>query len=161
MTGGVLNGNAADEHLLHRVRLVMEATVFSSVLAAQVAHMALRPGGLLVLRGASAALGPTPWGLPYGTSRVAVHHLVRSLAAEGSGMPAGCKTIAIAPYILDSPQNRMAMPDADRSTWPTPQEIGHQVEAWCSHQEPVENGKVYIIRKKDGQPARFEPHAPF
>lgn len=39
-----------------------------------------------------------------------MHHLVRSLAQGGP------VTIGLAPQILDTPQNRAAMPDADR-TW--------------------------------------------
>ena len=53
--------------------------------------------GLLVLMGASAALGPTPGAVAYGLAKAAVHHLVKSAAADGSGMPAGSKTIGVCP----------------------------------------------------------------
>merc|ERR1719362_1361251 len=112
---------------------MVESSVYSSVVAARAASSALKPGGLLVLPGAAAALGPTAWSLPYGAAKAAVHHLVRSLAdAESAGLPAGARTVGLAPVTLDTAQNRAAMPDADRSGWATLDEVAGQIEAWCA-----------------------------
>merc|ERR1719281_2182395 len=141
---------------------MIESSVYSSVVAAQVASEALKPGGLLVLPGAAAALGPTAWSLPYGTAKAAVHHLVRSLAdAEAAGLPTGTKTIGIAPQTLDTPQNREAMPEADKSTWATLDEVAERLEAWCTDPSSVESGKVYVIKKESGAQAEFDPQEPF
>ncbi|CAK0885390.1 unnamed protein product [Prorocentrum cordatum] len=160
VAGGFAMGSADDPAVVERSREGSRA-VYSSVVAAHVASTALRPGGLLVLPGAAAALGPTGWSLPYGTAKAAVHHLVRSLAdAESAGLPAGCKTIGIAPQTLDTPQNREAMPTADRGTWATLDEVGEQLEAWCADPTGLRSGMVYVIRKEAGLPAVFDPVDP-
>ncbi|CAE8683614.1 unnamed protein product, partial [Polarella glacialis] len=136
------------------------------VLAAHAASLALRPagplraGGLLLLRGAAAALEPTPWSLPYGAAKAVVHHLVESLADDASGLPKGSKTIGLAPGVLDTPQNREAMPDADRGRWATLDEVAGQIEVWCADPSALESGKAYVIRKYRGLPAKFEPRLP-
>lgn len=53
----------------------------------------------------------------YGLAKSAVHHLVTSLAAEKSGLPAKSSVIAILPITLDTPMNRKFMPNADFSSW--------------------------------------------
>ena len=70
------------------------------------------------------------------------------------------KTIGLAPQILDTPQNRSAMPDADHSTWPSLQEVAEQVEAWCSRPEELQSGHVYVIQKLANEAATFEPRLP-
>lgn len=162
VAGGFTMGNAADPDVVKRTRTMVESSLYSSVMAAQVSSQVLRPGGLLVLPGAAAALSPTGWSLPYGAAKAAVHHLVRSLADVGSaGLPAGVKTIGLAPIILDTPQNREAMPDADRSTWTTLDEMSEQLEAWCADPAPVESGRVYVVEKAAGAPSTFTAMAPF
>lgn len=154
-------GDAADAKVCESAQQMIESSVYSSVVAAQVASEALKPGGLLVLPGAAAALSPTAWSLPYGTAKAAVHHLVRSLADAGAaGLPQGVRTIGLAPQILDTPQNRAGMPDADRSTWATLDEVAAQLERWCADPAAVESGMVYVIEKSGGSPATFEPRVP-
>merc|ERR1712050_368636 len=103
-------GSANDAQVVESTRVMVESSVYTSVVAAHTASQLLCPGGLLVLPGAFAAVSPTAWSLPYGTAKAAVHHLVRSLAdAEAAGMPQGAKTIGLAPVTLDTPQNRAAM----------------------------------------------------
>ncbi|MCC7142528.1 MAG: SDR family oxidoreductase [Candidatus Eisenbacteria bacterium] len=48
-------------------------------------------------------------------------HLVRGLAEEGR--PHGIRANAIVPGTIDTPANRAAMPNADRSSWSDPSEI--------------------------------------
>lgn len=115
-----------------------------------------------MLPGAAAGKVPTGWSLPYGTAKAGVHHLVRSLAdAEAAGLAAGTKTIGLAPQTLDTPQNREAMPDADRGTWATLDEVAERLEAWCTDPASVESGMVYVIQKQSGSQAVFDPQAPF
>lgn len=65
------------------------------------AALHLRPGGLFQLTGAAAAAAAegTPGMLGYGLAKAAVHQLVRSLAADGSGMPADATVVGILPGI--------------------------------------------------------------
>eukprot|EP00913_Durusdinium_trenchii_P028588 g26811.t1 len=122
-------GAAEDPEVLAKTMTMVESSVYSSVVAAQVSAELLSPKGLVILPGAAAAWGPTAWSLPYGTAKAAVHHLVRSLAQGGP------VTIGLAPQILDTPQNRAAMPDADRSTWASLEEVSEQIEKWCVNPE--------------------------
>jgi len=161
VAGGFAMGDAADAAVVQRTRSMVESSVYSSVISAHVASSLLRPGGLLILPGAAAALSATGWSIPYGTAKAAVHHLVRSLGdAEAAGMPSGAKTIGLAPQVLDTPQNREAMPDADTGAWATLDEVASQLEAWCAEPAGVESGKVYVVQKVAGAPATFEPRSP-
>jgi len=161
VAGGFAAGNAADPTVVLNTRAMVESSLYSSVMAAQVASSSLKSGGLLILPGAAAALGPTSWGLPYGAAKAAVHHLIRSLAdAEGAGFQSGVKTIGIAPITLDTAQNREAMPDADTGTWASLEEVARKMEEWCADPSGVESGLVYVVNKKSGDAAEFNPTAP-
>jgi hypothetical protein len=61
----------------------------------------LQPNGLLLLTGALgvARLQPTPGMLAYGAAKAAVAQIFRSMAAPGSGLAAGARTVLIAPYV--------------------------------------------------------------
>jgi len=155
LAGGFAMGSAEDPALLATTIAMVESSLYSSIVASYVSSQMLKKGGLLILPGAAAAWSPTAWSLPYGTAKVAVHHLVRSLAESQS-----TKTIGLAPQILDTVQNREAMPDADVSTWASLEEVAEQIEAWCADPEVVLNGHVYLIDKKPGLKATFEARKP-
>lgn len=53
----------------------------------------------------------------YGMAKASVHHLTKTLAAPGSGLPTNCTAVAILPETLDTPMNRKWMPKADTSSW--------------------------------------------
>ena len=159
LAGGFAMGTAEDPAVLETTMAMVESSVYSSIVASYVSAHMLNSGGLLILPGAAAAWSPTAWSLPYGTAKVAVHHLVRSLA-ESDSLPKGAKTIGLAPQILDTPQNRQAMPDADVSTWASLDEVAEQIESWCANPGPVQNGHVYLIDKKPGLKATFEAQKP-
>lgn len=57
----------------------------------------------------------------YGASKAAVLNLTGTLSRELAGH--GVTVNALVPSIIDTPGNRAAMPDADRSTWLPPEEI--------------------------------------
>ena len=42
----------------------------------------------------------------YGMAKAAVHQLVKSLGASGSGLPEGACALGILPITLDTPMNR-------------------------------------------------------
>ena len=63
----------------------------------------------------------------YAAAKAAVLNLTRSLSEELMGDRITVN--AVLPEIIDTPQNRADMPDADTSTWLAPREIG-QVIAW-------------------------------
>ncbi len=94
------------------------SSIYSSVLAARFASAYLRPGGLLLLPGAAAAYSAAPVMLPYVPVKTAVHNMAQSLAqTSDAGLPEGAKVAVLAPRTLDTPGNRAAMPDVDKSSW--------------------------------------------
>merc|ERR1712039_284798 len=86
VSGGFAFGPVTFPDVLKNSDLMLSSSVLASLVAAQVASQRMRPGGLLLLPGAAPAAAPTPQMIAYGVSKAAVHHLVRSLAADGGDM---------------------------------------------------------------------------
>merc|ERR1712154_59611 len=108
-------------------------------------YLCANSSSLLVLTGAAPAFNPTPIMLSYGTSKVVVHHLVKTLAVTET-MPKDSKTIGIVPITIDTPPNREAMPDMDWSNWTKPDEFADKIVAWANREEQVVNGGLYYFR---------------
>lgn len=83
---------------------------------AVVTPMRRRRAGSMVFTGAAVALRPAASGLAlYAASKAALHAYAEGLASELA--PAGIRVAVVAPSTLDSPDNRSAMPGADRRGW--------------------------------------------
>lgn len=72
-------------------------------------------GGSIVAVSAAAATRGDALKGAYAASKAALQRLVESLSAELQ--PDGIRVNSVAPTVLDTPANRAAMPDADRSGW--------------------------------------------
>ncbi len=74
----------------------------------------------------------------YSASKAALQRVVESLAEEvrGKGVTANC----ILPVTIDTPQNREAMPKADRSSWTTPAAIARAAALLLSRDAGVISG---------------------
>mmetsp|Transcript_21185 Transcript_21185/g.31050 ORF Transcript_21185/g.31050 Transcript_21185/m.31050 type:complete len:241 (-) Transcript_21185:192-914(-) len=152
VSGGFAMGDAAAPQLLQGVEDMFARSVFPSFVCAQLASIYLRKGGLLLLPGAAVGDNtPTPWGLSYGASKGAVHHLVRSLAHPDSNLPQDVKVVGIAPITLDSDANRAAMPDADTSTWTPLSEVATTVCEWVENPSLCTSGVVYKVQTNSGK----------
>ena len=122
------------------------SSVVSSVVSTHLAARYLKRAGFLILPGAAACSRGTPWALTYGAMKSAVHHMVHSLGAPGNGLPENSIAVGVAPVMLDTPANRAAMPDADKSTWTPVDAVADQIFGWCSGRIAApETGKVYKI----------------
>ncbi|KVS40634.1 SDR family NAD(P)-dependent oxidoreductase [Burkholderia ubonensis] len=84
-------------------------------------HLLQRPSGRIVNIGAGAALKAGPGMGAYAAAKSGVARLTEALAAELRDT--GVTVNAIAPSIIDTPQNRADMPDADFTRWVQPHEI--------------------------------------
>lgn len=93
----------------------LNAWSFVALAAAVVAQMKAQGGGSIVAVSAAAAGGGQPLKGAYIASKSALQRLVETLAAELAG--SGIRVNSVAPTTLDTPANRAAMPDADRSGW--------------------------------------------
>jgi NAD(P)-dependent dehydrogenase (short-subunit alcohol dehydrogenase family) len=79
----------------------------------------------------------------YGAAKAAVLNLTHTLAKEANGH--GITVNAVLPSIIDTPPNRSAMPQADRSTWLPPEEIAHVLAFLVSDEARIVNGAALTL----------------
>lgn len=99
--------------------------------------------GRIVNVAAKPALVPTGQMTAYSASKAAVAALTLSLAEELSGSSIWVN--AIVPSIIDTPDNRAAMPDASFEAWPKPAEIAETVAFLSSPQNAVTRGALVPV----------------
>jgi NAD(P)-dependent dehydrogenase (short-subunit alcohol dehydrogenase family) len=93
------------------------------LLSRAVAQVMVRQGsGAIVSVASRAALGGAAGVGPYSVSKTAVVRLTEAMAAELR--KANVRVNCILPSTIDTPANRAAMPDADRSEWVSPEALG-------------------------------------
>ncbi|OXU31665.1 hypothetical protein TSAR_000706 [Trichomalopsis sarcophagae] len=151
VAGGWAGGNAANKDFVKNSDLMWKQSVWSSVIAAKIASEHLKDGGFLSLTGAKAALDGTPGMIGYGMAKAAVHQLTKSLATEGSGLPADSLVASILPITLDTPMNRKWMPKADTTTWTPLEFISELFWKWSQKQERPVNGSLLQLVTKDNK----------
>jgi len=105
--------------LLYTLNLKTAANMCHSCLPALTAA-----NGRIVNVGANAAIKAAAGMGPYTASKAGVHRLTEALAEELKGKVA---VNAVLPSIIDTPQNRADMPDADPSTWVTPADLANVI----------------------------------
>lgn len=104
----------------------------------------LARGRGVILNVASAAAASRPAGLAaYAASKEAVIVLTETLQKEvASG---GLRVNAVAPTTIDTPANREAMPEADRSSWTPPERIAAVLRWLASEEAEVVRGGVVPV----------------
>jgi NAD(P)-dependent dehydrogenase (short-subunit alcohol dehydrogenase family) len=128
-------------------RLVaLNATSFFQTARQALPALAEAGGGSIVAVAAEPALERGSPGMgAYGATKAAVVHLTRTLAKEGADQ--GVTANAVAPRIIDTPPNRESMPDADTSTWITPEEIARVISFLCGEDGRVVTGNVMTLSR--------------
>lgn len=103
------------------------------------------PGGRIVNIAARPALEPRQGkGMTaYTVSKAGVAALTESLAAEI--VDEGILVNAIAPSIIDTPQNRDSMPDANYDRWPKPEQLARQIAYLVSADNEVTRGGIIPV----------------
>jgi NAD(P)-dependent dehydrogenase (short-subunit alcohol dehydrogenase family) len=74
----------------------------------------------------------------YAASKAAAQAMTDSLAADLKG--SGVRVNSILPSIIDTEVNRKAMPGADFSKWPKPEDIARVILFLCSDEAKVIHG---------------------
>lgn len=82
----------------------------------------------------------------YTTAKAGVAALTESLAAEV--VKDDILVNAIAPSIIDTPQNREGMPDPDFDKWPKPEQLARQIAYLISPDNEVTRGSVVTVYGK-------------
>lgn len=101
------------------------------MLARAAATVMIKQGtGSIVNVAARAAVEPSPGASAYAASKAAAVAMIESLAADLRGT--GVRANSILPSIIDTEANRRAMPDADFSKWPKPEDIAEVIVFLCS-----------------------------
>lgn len=109
------------------------------VLAKNVAPAMLEQGrGAIVNVAAKAAIDHAGSAAAYAASKSAAVAMIDSLAADLKGT--NVRANSVLPSIIDTEANRNAMPKADFSKWPKPQEIARVILFLCSEDAKVIHG---------------------
>jgi len=94
--------------------------------------------GAIVNVAAKAGLDHAPGLAVYAASKAAAVALIDSLAADLKGT--GVRVNSILPSIIDTEQNRKAMPSADFAAWPKPEDVARVILFLCSDDAKVVHG---------------------
>jgi NAD(P)-dependent dehydrogenase (short-subunit alcohol dehydrogenase family) len=102
------------------------------VLARAASRVMVKQGsGAIVNVASKAAVDHAAGASAYAASKAAAVAMIDSLAADLKGT--GVRANSILPSIIDTPANRKAMPKADFSKWPKPEEIARVILFLCSN----------------------------
>lgn len=101
--------------------------------------------GRIVNIGAGAAIKAGMGMGAYAASKSGVHRLTEALAEELAGTSVTVN--ALMPSIIDTPSNRADMPDADFSTWVTPQAIADVILFLASKQGRAISGALLPVSR--------------
>lgn len=123
--------------------LDMNARTFLNVARTVVPDMLERGAGCVVAVGAAgAARGAAGMGA-YAASKSALLRLVESMAAELG--PRGLNVNAVLPSIIDTPENRAAMPSSDPSRWVDPSALAEVIGFLASEAARAVNGAAIPV----------------
>jgi NAD(P)-dependent dehydrogenase (short-subunit alcohol dehydrogenase family) len=146
IAGGFAMGPIADTSLQTWDHL-MRMNASTCFLSCREAVRTLEGGeGRIVNVAARPALLPTGQMSAYAASKAAVAALTLSLAEELA--ETGVWVNAIVPSIIDTAANRAAMPGADHSAWPTPDQIAETIAFLASPQNAVTRGALVPVYGK-------------
>jgi NAD(P)-dependent dehydrogenase (short-subunit alcohol dehydrogenase family) len=114
------------------------------VLARAVAPAMVKQGhGAIVNVASKAAVDHAAGSAAYASSKAAAVAMIDSLAADLKGTQVRANSIL--PSIIDTEANRKAMPDADFSKWPKPQEIARVILFLCSDDAQLIQGASITV----------------
>jgi NAD(P)-dependent dehydrogenase (short-subunit alcohol dehydrogenase family) len=103
---------------------------------AAVPHM---PAGAAIVNVAAAAAARAGHGMgPYAAAKSGVLRLTESLAEELK--PRGIRVNSVSPTVLDTPRNRLDMPDVDPATWLQPEVLARTLLFLCSPESAALTG---------------------
>jgi NAD(P)-dependent dehydrogenase (short-subunit alcohol dehydrogenase family) len=125
---------------------MFEINVLTALSASRSAIAGLsRTRGSIVNIGANAALKTGAGMGAYTAAKAGVHRLTEGLAEELR--PASVRVNAVLPSIIDTPTNRLSMPDADFASWVSPTEVAKVIIFLASAEAAAINGVLLPLTK--------------
>lgn len=132
---------------LWRKMLALNATTAFLCSRAAVAGMRRARRGRIVNVAAQPALGRGAASMSaYAASKAAVLNLTYSLSRELA--PEGITVNAIVPSVIDTPANRAAMRDADRTKWLAPEEVAGVIAFLASDDAAIVTGSAVNLSRE-------------
>lgn len=110
---------------------------------AAVAPMLRQKRGAIVNVAAKASYDHAAGAAAYAASKAAALAMIDSLATDTKGT--GVRVNTILPSIIDTEANRNAMPDADFTNWPKPEDIASVILFLCSDDAKVIHGAAIPV----------------
>lgn len=142
-------GGFAGGDLVSTSRSEWERMMTLNLTSAVIACRAVLPGmiaagsGRIVSIASRAVIPPQGGFIAYTVSKAAVITLTQALAQEVRGH--GITVNAVLPSTMDTPANRQAMPDADRSGWVSPADVARVVAFLLSEQAAAVTGAAVPV----------------
>lgn len=124
-------------------RALFAVNVESTVATVQAALPHLADGGAIILVGAVSAQPAGAGMAPYAVAKSGVARLTEALAEELTSRR--IRTNCILPGIIDTPRNRVAMPDADFSDWTSPSAIADVIHFLATPAARAVNGASIMV----------------
>ncbi len=135
-SGGVSLGEMSEEDWVSALDMNLRSAFLIN--RAVIPYMVRRGWGRIVNFASKAAESPSPKQAGYNVAKAGIIALTASIAADYRRK--GIAANAIMPSIIDTPNNRKQMPEADFSRWVTPAELAELVLFLCSEQGGSLNG---------------------
>ena len=138
--GGYAGGVKLWEMESHLMETMLRLNLRAGYVLARVATpvMLRQKSGAIVNVVSKAAWDHAAGASAYAASKAAALAMTDCLAADVKGT--GVRVNSILPSIIDTEANRRAMPDADFSKWPKPEEIARVILFLCSEDAKVVHG---------------------
>ncbi|WP_129113269.1 SDR family oxidoreductase [Halegenticoccus tardaugens] len=136
-------GSPIDETDVDAFDFLFDVNLKTMFLASKHALSHLRETeGAIVSVSARASLEGGEGDGPYRASKAGVRLLTETIAEENLGT---VRANAVMPSVIDTPQNREMMPDADHDAWVDPAEIGRVMSFLCSDAAAVTSGAAVPV----------------
>jgi len=114
-----------------------------TILRAVVPAMLKQERGTIINVAARAAVDHAGGAAAYAASKAAAVAMIDSLAADLKGT--GVRVNSILPSIIDTEANRRAMPNADFTKWPKPEDIARVILFLCSEDARLIHGAAVPV----------------